>query len=87
MGAIIVKTSVATEVGFNSRSFDADWKYIEQCIEKISFIAMQDVKEEWSTYKKIRQNPEEVPNEYVLKYYKIKDEKVKKLSETLFVHI
>ena len=87
MGAVIVKTSVATEVGFNSRSFDADWKYIEQCLEKISSIAIQDVKEEWSAYKKIMQNLEEVPHEYIQKYQKFKDEKVKKLSETLFVHI
>lgn len=31
MGSVAVKTQLAHQVGFNSRQYDADWHYIDEC--------------------------------------------------------
>jgi len=32
MGAVAIKTSIAEKTGFNSKKFNADWEYFDQCL-------------------------------------------------------
>lgn len=88
MGAVAIKTDIAIETGFNSRKFEADWNYIQECLKKIEFNTTKDLKKEWQVFKKItQQNEEEPPIDFLEKKESLVANKVLKIPETLFVHV
>jgi len=88
IGAVAVKTKIASKVGFKSRRFEADWDYIKDCLEEIGVNQASQLKKDWQVYNKIVQGGHDDPPIEFLRNMNLEfRSKAIKINEMLFAHI